>query len=129
LKFTRRFVTGNYNVLSSAGFKNGTAELYKDVFGFRKVVLVASASGKVYALDSISGDVIWSRVLSLGGSPGATFRIVRLFTIRSVSDWMVHPPEAALIVTRISRVSMYLLMSQNPIISLIDGHDDSTLYF
>jgi ER membrane protein complex subunit 1 len=83
---------------------NGTTELYKDVFGFRKVILVASASGKVYAIDSMTGKVVYFRVLSLGGSPGATFKITKLFTIRCTSNSPDLLPEAALVLTRISMV-------------------------
>ena len=57
----------------------------------------------------MTGEIVYSRVLSLGGSPGATFRIVKLFITRGVADSTDLPPEAALVITRISQVSDELL--------------------
>jgi ER membrane protein complex subunit 1 len=128
LNFIRRFTTGNYNAINSAGTKNGTVELYRDVFGFQKVILAASASGKVYALDSATGNIIYSRVLSLGGSPGATFRIVKLFTMRSASYSTDLPLEAALVLTRSSQVS-HMVLSRAILKFITDGYDDLVIYF
>jgi len=112
LKIIRRFVTGNYNNLPKKirANGNGSIELYRDVYGFHKVILAASASGKVYAIDSVTGEIIYSRVLSLGGSPGATFRIVKLFITRSAADSTDLPPEAALVITRISQAGTTTLL-------------------
>lgn len=43
---------------------NTTSALFRDPFGFRKVVVVATAKGKLYALDTIAKDaVVWEKSL------------------------------------------------------------------
>ncbi|SJX66216.1 related to EMC1-member of a transmembrane complex required for efficient folding of proteins in the ER [Sporisorium reilianum f. sp. reilianum] len=43
---------------------NTTSSLFRDPFGFRKVVVVATAKGKLYALDTIAKDtVVWEKSL------------------------------------------------------------------
>ncbi|EST05955.1 protein of unknown function DUF1620 [Kalmanozyma brasiliensis GHG001] len=43
---------------------NTTSTLFRDPFGFRKVVVVATAKGKLYALDTIAKDtVVWEKSL------------------------------------------------------------------
>ena len=57
---------------------------------------MATSHGKLYALDSASGDVVWSRVFGLGwagevgeggkGPVGAVVVPLKVFTIRGVGD-------------------------------------------
>lgn len=43
---------------------NTTSSLFRDPFGFRKLVVVATAKGKVYALDTLTKDtVVWEKSL------------------------------------------------------------------
>ncbi|KAJ1019961.1 hypothetical protein NDA16_004242 [Ustilago loliicola] len=43
---------------------NTTSQLFRDPFGFRKVIVVATAKGKLYALDTIAKDtVVWEKSL------------------------------------------------------------------
>ena len=42
--------------------------LQQDYFGFRKLLLASTASGKIYALESESGRVVWSKFLRIGSS-------------------------------------------------------------
>ncbi|KIP12195.1 hypothetical protein PHLGIDRAFT_62449 [Phlebiopsis gigantea 11061_1 CR5-6] len=87
--FARRFVTGSYETVSaSAAPANDSAPLVRDAFGFRKVLVVVTARGKVYGLDSASGDVLWSRVFGLGWAAEVGARIVplKIFTLRTVGD-------------------------------------------
>src|SRR5690606_24383086 len=44
------------------------ALLSQDYFGFRKLLLVSTASGKLYALESQSGSIVWSRFLRITGA-------------------------------------------------------------
>lgn len=59
------------------------------------MLLVATAHGKLYALDSSNGEIIWSKVFGLGwagegskdkGPVGATVVPLKSFTVRSVGD-------------------------------------------
>ena len=60
----------------------------RDAFGFRQVIVAATAHGKVYGLDSSDGQILWSRVLGLGWAAeiGASILPVKLFVTRSVGD-------------------------------------------
>lgn len=87
--FARRFATGSYDTVSASAVPtNDSAPLARDAFGFRKVLVVVTARGKIYGLDSASGDVLWSRVFGLGWAAEVGARIIplKIFTLRTVSD-------------------------------------------
>lgn len=88
--FVNRFVTGSYDSVSASVATpiNETAPLARDAFGFRKVLVVATARGKIYGLDSANGEVLWSRVFGLGWAAEVGARIVplKIFTVKTVSD-------------------------------------------
>ena len=88
--FVKRFVTGSYESVSAsvATPVNETAPLARDTFGFRKVLVVATARGKIYGLDSANGEVLWSRVFGLGWAAevGARIAPLKIFTVKTVSD-------------------------------------------
>lgn len=90
VNFVRRFVTGSYASASSsvAPAANASEPLARDSFGFRKVIVAATAHGKVYGLDSANGAVLWSRVFGLGWAAevGGHIIPVRIFTTREVAD-------------------------------------------
>jgi len=68
LRFITRFATGSYDSASTTPpvANISSVPLARDSFGFRKVIIVATDLGKLYALDSASGAILWSRVLGLG---------------------------------------------------------------
>ncbi|KAI0318194.1 DUF1620-domain-containing protein [Amylostereum chailletii] len=105
--FITRFVTGSYTTSlsppsssspsssfplsfppSSSIITGTTTTLTRDPFGFRKLLLLATAHGKVYALDSATGQLLWSRVLGLGWAREVGGRVnpVKLFVTRAVGD-------------------------------------------
>ncbi|KZT21772.1 DUF1620-domain-containing protein [Neolentinus lepideus HHB14362 ss-1] len=90
IAFVNRFLTGSYETPSSAlpFSANASGLLTRDTFGFRKIIVVATAAGKIYGLDSTSGDIVWSRVLGLGwaGEIGATIHPVKIYVTRTVAD-------------------------------------------
>lgn len=69
-------------------------ELWRDPFGFRKVIIAASRVGKVYALDSTNGNVSWSKLLGTDAR-GGVLEPVRLFVLRTAAE--TSNPEVALI--------------------------------
>ena len=102
-RFVKRFVTGSYDsVSSSAAPAANTNEttIVRDTFGFRKVLVVATARGKVYGIDSANGEVLWSRVFGLGWAAEVGARIfpVKIFTTRTVSDG--ETPQVVLVTQR-----------------------------
>ncbi|GAC98577.1 hypothetical protein PHSY_006171 [Pseudozyma hubeiensis SY62] len=69
---------------------NTTSTLFRDPFGFRKVIVVATAKGKLYALDTIAKDtVVWEKsLIGYGdgeGEPEPTVNIKLMQTVRELS--------------------------------------------
>lgn len=102
--FAKRFATGSYDSVSKRvapiANTNDTNALSRDAFGFRKVIVAASARGKVYGIDSSNGEVIWSRVFGLGWAAEVGGRIypVKIFTTKTVSDG--DTPQVVLVTQR-----------------------------
>jgi len=103
VNFVRRFITGSYaSPTASATPKadNSTEGIVRDPFGFRQVIVAATAFGKVFGIDSSNGEIVWSRVLGLGWADAVGGRIqpVKLFVTRTVSDG--GDPEVVLVTQR-----------------------------
>ena len=69
---------------------NTTSSLFRDPFGFRKVVVVATAKGKLYALDTIAKEtVVWEKsLIGYGdgeGEPEPSVNIKFMQTVRDLS--------------------------------------------
>ncbi|KIS69936.1 uncharacterized protein UMAG_10160 [Mycosarcoma maydis] len=69
---------------------NTTSNLFRDPFGFRKVIVVATAKGKLYALDTIAKDtVVWEKsLIGYGDGEGEaepTVNIKLMQTVRELS--------------------------------------------
>ncbi|KAF8884531.1 hypothetical protein BD779DRAFT_1443085 [Infundibulicybe gibba] len=101
VRFTQRFATGSYaSASSSASIKEDDGHLSRDTFGFRQVIVAATAFGKVYGIDSSNGEILWSRVLGLGWAAEVGGRIhpVKLFVTKTVSNG--GSPEVVLVTQR-----------------------------
>ncbi|EMD34983.1 hypothetical protein CERSUDRAFT_116509 [Gelatoporia subvermispora B] len=100
--FVKRFVTGSYASASSAvdSPADSSDTLYRDTFGFRKIIVAATPFGKIYGIDSANGRIVWSRVFGLGWAAkvGATVIPAKIFTLRTVGDG--DKPQVALIAQR-----------------------------
>jgi hypothetical protein len=68
---------------------NVDGALVQDHFGFRKIVVVATTYGKLYGLNSESGDIVWSRFLvAPSGAPSWTSSAKAATTIERI--WRVY---------------------------------------
>ncbi|KAF8211092.1 hypothetical protein K438DRAFT_1808794 [Mycena galopus ATCC 62051] len=83
--FAQRFVTGaplpDEVVVSG---HNHTASLARDAFGFKQVLVTATAYGSVFGLDTASGTVLWTRVLGLGWAGdgvGGTVKPLKIYVV------------------------------------------------
>ena len=58
--------------------------LVRDPFSFRQLLIASTAHGKLFALDTSTGAIVWSRILGLGWARKVGGRIVPLkaFTVR-----------------------------------------------
>ena len=97
INFARRFATGSY---PSATTASSDGQLFRDTFGLRQIIIVATPYGKVYTLDSSNGAILWSRVLGLGWAAevGGQVHPVKLFVVKTVSEG--GHPEVALVTQR-----------------------------
>ncbi|CAG8592704.1 10490_t:CDS:2, partial [Acaulospora colombiana] len=90
INYARRFVTGDY----SQGPISSKSSIYRDTFGFRKLLIFITRN-KVIALDtSNKGQTVWSRYF---GSEGFEFQ--RIFVVRSST--VKFPP--VVVVTGVKR--------------------------
>ena len=91
VNFVRRFITGSYASVStpiSTPSSNNSTALFRDAFGFRKIIVVATPHGKVYGLDSANGEIIWSRVFGLGWAAevGGQVLPVKIYTLGTIAE-------------------------------------------
>ncbi|EKM76614.1 hypothetical protein AGABI1DRAFT_62973 [Agaricus bisporus var. burnettii JB137-S8] len=81
LHFLKRFVMNQSSLLTT---KNNiqSDEAVRDEFGFRQIIVVATMFGKVYGIDSATGNVVWTRLLGLGwaANGGARLAPLKLYT-------------------------------------------------
>ncbi|KAH7906600.1 hypothetical protein BJ138DRAFT_1015952 [Hygrophoropsis aurantiaca] len=102
LSFAKRFATGSYATVSASAAASAEDTLSRDAFGFRQVIVAATAHGKLFGIDSSSGQIMWSRVLGLGWARkvGGTIIPVKMYVTRTVSDGDGDTPQVMLIVQR-----------------------------
>ncbi|KAJ3784551.1 DUF1620-domain-containing protein [Lentinula aff. detonsa] len=94
IHFLTRFATGSYESATSSATVHPTSPSassqlpFRDSFGFRQVLVVSTAYGKVYGIDTSNGDILWSRILGTGHESEA--KIVPLdnafFVLKTVGD-------------------------------------------
>ena len=60
--------------------------LYRDQFGFQQLVVAFTASGKLYALDSSHGNIVWSTLLGLSGGIRGELELVGMWNVRAVTE-------------------------------------------
>lgn len=116
--FVRRFVTGSYASTSSPvqpiSNSNSTSDkpdattFSRDLFGFRQIIVAATQHGKIYGIDSSSGEIVWSRVFGLGWARdvGAKVVPIRMYVLKAVGDDVegagVKGPEVAIVAQRLA---------------------------
>ncbi|KAJ9103363.1 hypothetical protein QFC19_004462 [Naganishia cerealis] len=84
-RFLRRFTSGSYaQALSSTPLTPDA--LYRDQFGFQKLIIVATASGKLYAIDSAHGNIVWSTLLALSMSRVGELEYVGMWNARALAE-------------------------------------------
>ena len=131
--FVNRFVTGSYDSVSGPvapiSNANDTNALARDAFGFRKIIIAATGRGKVYGIDSATGEIVWSRVLGLGWAAevGGQIFPVKIFTTRTVSDG--DSPEVVLVTQRkANNVGFFSELFVKFVLSIVQGLIDTVLF-
>jgi hypothetical protein len=67
--FVDRFTAPASPTSLASAYNISTTALVRDSFGIRKLVVLATPHGTVFALDSASGQIIWQKLLSPGYVP------------------------------------------------------------
>jgi outer membrane protein assembly factor BamB len=72
--------------------------LHRDQFGLQKLVVAAAKNGKVFALDSSNGEIVWSTSLGLTRHSGPELDVQGMWIVREVGDGV--NPTLAIIASR-----------------------------
>ncbi|WVQ83875.1 hypothetical protein IAT38_006019 [Cryptococcus sp. DSM 104549] len=81
LRFVKRFTSASYTSALKLAPLNSTS-LHRDQFGFRKLLIASTSKGKVFALDSSNGAIVWSRNLGLISESGAELHLSDMWLVR-----------------------------------------------
>ncbi|KAG8698909.1 hypothetical protein FRC09_006944 [Ceratobasidium sp. 395] len=94
VQFAKRFATGSY----AAAVVPDSQDLERDTFGFRKMLVVATAHGTLIGVDTARGTVVWRRIIgfSFGGPVDVT--PFKLFVVKSAVEG--PNPEMVLVAER-----------------------------
>jgi hypothetical protein len=112
--FAVRFATGSYPSTIPSPAHTASTTPARDPFGFRQLIVAATDFGRVYAIDTANGEIVWSRILGLGwaGEPGkkgnvvgGRVDVVKVFAIKPVGSGtiateQVTKPEVVLVAQR-----------------------------
>jgi hypothetical protein len=105
--FIARFASGTYTKsLSSTPLKPGS--IYRDQFGFQKLAILATSTGKVFAIDSAHGNVVWTTLLGLSDGQ-SVLDVQGMWSVRGV-DTLEDAVVAIVAVRKMADVSMPLLI-------------------
>lgn len=72
--------------------------LHRDQFGFQKLIVAVTRGGKVFGLDSASGNIVWSRNLGFFNEKGAELSVYGTFATRTLSE--SRNPQIAVVAVR-----------------------------
>ncbi|EIW68579.1 hypothetical protein TREMEDRAFT_69081 [Tremella mesenterica DSM 1558] len=87
MKFAKRLTSSS---LASSKLSPLSKEtLHNDQFGFQKLVLGVTPTGKLYALDSTNGRVVWSATLGRTSEDGSELEVVGMWNVRKTGE---EPP-------------------------------------
>lgn len=96
-QFTRRFAMGSYDSSSSPALSMST-ELERDVFGFRKMLVVATNYGTLIGVDTARGQVVWRRIVGISSTGPADVIPYKLAIVKSALEG--PNPEMVLVAER-----------------------------
>lgn len=97
-RFATRFITGSD---PARAIPEHSFTPWRDTFGFKKFVIVATAFGKIMALDSLTGDVKWSQLLSLSDASGLPADLKIRLLIRNGNQSQGRRPEIFVVASSI----------------------------
>lgn len=90
--FTRRFLSGSYAITTLTPTNDSEGDLWRDPHGFKKLVVLATSTGKIFGIETQRGDIVWDFKLA---NAAVTLRPLKLSVIKTVAE-RFHP-EVALV--------------------------------
>ncbi|KAF9516661.1 hypothetical protein BS47DRAFT_1340546 [Hydnum rufescens UP504] len=91
IHFGTRFLTGKYETVSSPSDPNAPVSLYRDTFGFHKLLVLLTSTGKAFGVDTSRGRIVWDRILGISDARGSSLSHPRLLVSKSVWDDSAYP--------------------------------------
>ena len=85
INFVTRFTSSSYASTLSVKPLSAT-QLHRDQFGFQKLVLGVTSFGKLYALDSSSGQIVWSKSLGRTTDSVPELEVLDMKRVRDVAE-------------------------------------------
>jgi outer membrane protein assembly factor BamB len=61
----QRFITGTYSIPATA--HGSSSGLWRDTYGFKKIIVAATSTGKLFGIETAKGKTIWNVKLGTGG--------------------------------------------------------------
>jgi len=92
IHFTQRFLTGQYAITTLTPTTGAEGALWRDPHGFKKLVVLATSTGKVFGVETQRGGIVWSYKIA---DPTVIFRPLKLSILQTVAE-RFHP-EVALV--------------------------------
>ncbi|KDQ19878.1 hypothetical protein BOTBODRAFT_27299 [Botryobasidium botryosum FD-172 SS1] len=87
IRFAKRFVTGSYAHISDATDGSTEGTLWRDTFGFKKIIVAVTSTGKVFGIESGRGHIVWSqRLESITGLANAKLFVTQDFISGSSAE-------------------------------------------
>lgn len=119
-RFASRLLSSSSASVLSTPTINET-ELWRDQFGFRKLIVLTTSTGKAFALDSASGAVIWSRLIGASSKEGGSVDVKGAWVTRAAQS---GETPRVVIVASSSEPQVRMLLSNDPV-----GYSSSSRFF
>lgn len=108
-RFARRLTSTSYASKLYTSPLNAT-NLHRDQFGLQKLLVAVAKSGKVFALDSSNGEIVWSRSLGLTSHHGSELDVKGMWIVREEGEG-VNPTLAVIASRMVEGVSKVVICS------------------
>ena len=121
----QRFLTGQYAITTLTPTTDSEGALWRDPHGFKKLIVLATSTGKMFGIETQRGDIVWNFKLT---NPNVALRPLKLSVIKTVAE-RFHP-EVALVGTVSTSQGAYTAIihidaitgEAQPVVTLFEGH-------
>lgn len=86
--------------------------MFRDQFGFQKLAVLATSTGKIFAIDSAHGNVVWTTSLGVSNSEESQLDVRDMWVVRDVST-LDDAVVAVIAVKQSEKVSLDMIPSIN----------------